>query len=196
MAVFITVTKNEYFCKLKLQKFMKKTLNKDITFTAKKGAMFMIGVCVLVLALCVWVPVGNVTGNVEIIGGIVLAIVILLLLLAYFSSLLVYSINMLKAKITIGPKALVLDGAIDKTKRCWNPFRRDYIRSDLIVEIPWQAILQFKYIEGRGGINRVRIVTTDNQIYEMNLWYFSTDVTQEMDKYVQKFNINNTTTYK
>ena len=103
---------------------------------------------------------------------------------------------MLKATITIGPKFLVLNCAINKTKRCWNPFRLDYIKSDLIVEIPWQSILQIKYIEGRGGINRVRIVTTDNQIYEMNLWYFSTDVTQKMNKYVQKFNINSITTYK
>ena len=175
---------------------MKKTLNKDITFTAKKGAWFMIGFCILTLTFIVWGIVESIMGSVRIIGGKVLAYATLLTLLVYFSCLLVYSINMLKAKITLGPQALVLDGAIDKTQRCWNPFRRNYIRSDLIVEIPWQAILQFKYIEGRGGINRVRIVTTDDQIYEMNLWYFSTDVTQEMDKYVQKFNINNTTTYK
>ena len=161
-------------------------------FTAKKGAGFMIGVCILVLTFIIWGIVESITGSVRIIGEKVLTYAILLTLLVYFSCLLVYSINMLKAKITIGPKALVLDGAIDKTQWCWNPLRRDYIRSDLIVEIPWQAILQFKYIEGRGGVNRVRIVTTDNQIYEMNCWYFSTDVTQEMDTYVQKFNINNT----
>lgn len=172
---------------------MKKTLKKDTTFTAKKGSWFMIGVCILVLAFLISDLVGIMAGSVKTIGGTALAYAVLLTLVVFFSCLMVYSVNMLKAKITIGPESLVLDGAIDKTKRCWNPFRRDYIRSDLVVEIPWQAIFQFKYIFGRGGINSVRIETTDNFIYEMNLWYFSADVTQEMDKYLQKFNINNTT---
>ena len=175
---------------------MNKTMNKDIVFTAKKGAGFMIGVSIFVLTFIVWGIVESITDSVSTIGEKVLTYVILLTLLVYFSCLLVYSINMLKATINIGPKFLVLNCASNKTKRCWNPFRLDYIKSDLIVEIPWQSILQIKYIEGRGGINRVRIVTTDNQIYEMNLWYFSTDVTQKMNKYIQKFNINSITTYK
>ena len=82
---------------------MKKTLKKDTTFTAKKGSWFMIGVCILVLAFLISDLVGIMAGSVKTIGGTALAYAVLLTLVVFFSCLMVYSVNMLKAKITIGP---------------------------------------------------------------------------------------------
>ena len=136
----------------------------------------------------------------EVIGGDVLFYALMLFFFIIIGCLLFYNINMLKAKITIGPDGLVLDGAIDRTKRLWNPFHRNYIKSDLVVELPWQDI---QHIEFNGPkpvvgnwvlamipfISRVQIETKEHQRYEMNLSLFDMRVAKEINKYRYKHNL-------
>lgn len=124
---------------------MKKDSEGNITFTAKGGAWFSIVVCAITLGIVGWVIVDGITGSMEANGWDVLFYALMLFLFIYVGYLLVYNINMLKAKITIGPKRLVLDGAIDRTRRHRNPFHRNYIKSDLVVEcVRKTAIMQGK----------------------------------------------------
>ena len=184
---------------------MKKGSKGDVVFTAKGGAWFMIVVCAIALVSVGWIIVGAITGCVELIGVEMLLWEVLFYLLMISSfvcvgCLLLHSINMLKAKITIGPDGLVLDGAIDRTKRLWNPFHRNYIKSDLVVELPWQDI---QHIEFNGPkpvvgnwvlamipfISRVQIETKEHQRYEMNLSLFDMRVAKEINKYRYKHNL-------
>ena len=169
-------------------------------FTAKGGAWFLIVVCAIILGIYGWIIVGRITGCVEVIGGDVLFYALMLFFFIIIGCLLFYNINMLKAKITIGPDGLVLDGAIDRTKRLWNPFHRNYIKSDLVVELPWQDI---QHIEFNGPkpvvgnwvlamipfISRVQIETKEHQRYEMNLSLFDMRVAKEINKYRYKHNL-------
>ena len=169
-------------------------------FTAKGGAWFLIVVCAIILGIYGWIIVGRITGCVEVIGGDELFYALMLFFFIIIGCLLFYNINMLKAKITIGPDGLVLDGAIDRTKRLWNPFHRNYIKSDLVVELPWQDI---QHIEFNGPkpvvgnwvlamipfISRVQIETKEHQRYEMNLSLFDMRVAKEINKYRYKHNL-------
>ena len=179
---------------------MKKGSKGEVVFTAKGGAWFLIVVCAIILGIYGWIIVGRITGCVEVIGGDVLFYALMLFFFIIIGCLLFYNINMLKAKITIGPDGLVLDGAIDRTKRLWNPFHRNYIKSDLVVELPWQDI---QHIEFNGPkpvvgnwvlamipfISRVQIETKEHQRYEMNLSLFDMRVAKEIDKYRYKHNL-------
>ena len=179
---------------------MKKGSKGEVVFTAKGGAWFLIVVCAIVLGIYGWIIVGRITGCVEVIGGDVLFYALMLFFFIIIGCLLFYNINMLKAKITIGPDGLVLDGAIDRTKRLWNPFHRNYIKSDLVVELPWQDI---QHIEFNGPkpvvgnwvlamipfISRVQIETKEHQRYEMNLSLFDMRVAKEINKYRYKHNL-------
>ena len=179
---------------------MKKGSKGEVVFTAKGGAWFLIVVCAIILGIYGWIIVGRITGCVEVIGGDVLFYALMLFFFIIIGCLLFYNINMLKAKITIGPDGLVLDGAIDRTKRLWNPFHRNYIKSDLVVELPWQDI---QHIEFNGPkpvvgnwvlamipfISRVQIETKEHQRYEMNLSLFDMRVAKEIDKYGYKHNL-------
>ena len=165
----------------------------------------MIVVCAIGLVSVGWIIVGAITGCVEIIGVEVLFWEVLFYLLMIYSfvwvgCLLLHSINMLKAKITIGPDGLVLDGAIDRTKRLWNPFHRNYIKSDLVVELPWWDIQHIEFngpkpVVGNWAlamipfISRVQIETKEHQRYEMNLSLFDMRVAKEINKYRYKHNI-------
>lgn len=179
---------------------MKKGSKGEVVFTAKGGAWFLIVVCAIILGIYGWIIVGRITGCVEVIGGDVLFYALMLFFFIIIGCLLFYNINMLKAKITIGPDGLVLDGAIDRTKRFWNPFHRNYIKSDLVVELPWQDI---QHIEFNGPkpvvgnwvlamipfISRVQIETKEHQRYEMNLSLFDMRVAKEINKYRYKHNL-------
>jgi hypothetical protein len=179
---------------------MKKGSKGEVVFTAKGGAWFLIVVCAIILGIYGWIIVGRITGCVEVIGGDVLFYALMLFFFIIIGCLLFYNINMLKAKITIGPDGLVLDGAIDRTKRLWNPFHRNYIKSDLVVELPWQDI---QHIEFNGPkpvvgnwvlamipfISRVQIETKEHQRYEMNLSLFDMRVAKEINKYRYKHNL-------
>ena len=179
---------------------MKKDPKGEVVFTAKGGAWFLIVVCAIILGIYGWIIVGRITGCVEVIGGDVLFYALMLFFFIIIGCLLFYNINMLKAKITIGPDGLVLDGAIDRTKRLWNPFHRNYIKSDLVVELPWQDI---QHIEFNGPkpvvgnwvlamipfISRVQIETKEHQRYEMNLSLFDMRVAKEINKYRYKHNL-------
>ncbi len=174
-------------------------------FTAKGGAWFMIVVCAIGLVSVGWIIVGAITGCVELIGVEVLFWEVLFYLLMIYSfvwvgCLLLHSINMLKAKITIGPDGLVLDGAIDRTKRLWNPFHPNYIKSDLVVELPWRDIQHIEFDEPETVVRnwalavipfrtRVLIETKEHQRYEMNLSLFDMRVAKEIDKYGYKHNL-------
>lgn len=166
----------------------------------------MIVFCAIGLVSVGWIIVGTITGCVELIGEEVLFWEVLFYLLMIYSfvwvgCLLLHSINMLKAKITIGPDGLVLDGAIDRTKRLWNPFHRSYIKSDLVVELPWRDIQHIEFarpksVVGRNGplavipfISRVLIETKEHQRYVMNLSLFDMRVAKEIDKYRYKHNL-------
>ena len=179
---------------------MKKGSKGEVVFTAKGGAWFLIVVCAIILGIYGWIIVGRITGCVEVIGGDVLFYALMLFFFIIIGCLLFYNINMLKAKITIGPDGLVLDGAIDRTKRLWNPFHRNYIKSDLVVELPWWDI---QHIEFNGPkpvvgnwvlamipfISRVQIETKEHQRYEMNLSLFDMRVAKEINKYRYKHNL-------
>ena len=179
---------------------MKKGSKGEVVFTAKGGAWFLIVVCAIILGIYGWIIVGRITGCVEVIGGDVLFYALMLFFFIIIGCLLFYNINMLKAKITIGPDGLVLDGAIDRTKRLWNPFHRNYIKSDLVVELPWQDI---QHIEFNGPkpvvgnwvlamipfISRVQIETKEHQRYEMNLSLFDMRVAKEINKYRYKHSL-------
>ena len=169
-------------------------------FTAKGGAWFLIVVCAIILGIYGWIIVGRITGCVEVIGGDVLFYALMLFFFIIIGCLLFYNINMLKAKITIGPDGLVLDGAIDRTKRLWNPFHRNYIKSDLVVELPWWDIQHIEFngpkpVVGNWAlamipfISRVQIETKEHQRYEMNLSLFDMRVAKEINKYRYKHNI-------
>ena len=176
-------------------------------FTAKGGAWFMIVVCAIGLVSVGWIIVGAITGCVELIGEKVLFWEVLFYLpmicsFVYVGCLLLHSINMLKAKITIGPDGLVLDGAIDRTKRLWNPFHRSYIKSDLVVELPWRDIQHIEFAEPETVVSnwalavvtpffrsRVLIETKEHQRYVMNLSLFDMRVAKEIDKYGYKHNL-------
>lgn len=184
---------------------MKKGSKGEVVFTAKGGAWFMIVVCAIGLVSVGWIIVGAITGCVETIGEEVLFWEVLFYLLmissfVYVGCLLLHSINMLKAKITIGPDGLVLDGAIDRTKRLWNPFHRNYIKSDLVVELPWRDIQHIEFAEpeyffGNWALavirfnTRVLIETKEHQRYVMNLSLFDMRVAKEIDKYGYKHNL-------
>lgn len=184
---------------------MKKDPKGEVVFTAKGGAWFMIVVCAIGLVSVGWFIVGAITGCVELIGVEVLLWEVLFYLLmissfVYVGCLLLHSINMLKAKITIGPDGLVLDGAIDRTKRLWNPFHRNYIKSDLVVELPWRDIQHIEFAEpeyffGNWALavipfkSRVLIETKEHQRYVMNLSLFDMRVAKEIDKYGYKHNL-------
>ena len=166
----------------------------------------MIVVCAIGLVSVGWIIVGAITGCVELIGVEVLLWEVLFYLLmissfVYVGCLLLHSINMLKAKITIGPDGLVLDGAIDRTKRLWNPFHRSYIKSDLVVELPWRDIQHIEFAEPETVVGgnwflavipfrtRVLIETKEHQRYVMNLSLFDMRVAKEIDKYGYKHNL-------
>ena len=185
---------------------MKKGSKGEVVFTAKGGAWFMIVVCAIGLVSVGWIIVGAITGCVELIGVEVLFWEVLFYLLmissfVYVGCLLLHSINMLKAKITIGPDGLVLDGAIDRTKRLWNPFHRNYIKSDLVVELPWRDIQHIEFAEPETVVGgnwflavipfrtRVLIETKEHQRYVMNLSLFDMRVAKEIDKYGYKHNL-------
>lgn len=184
---------------------MKKDPKGEVVFTAKGGAWFMIVVCAIGLVSVGWIIVGAITGSVELIGVDVLFWEVLFYLLmissfVYVGCLLLHSINMLKAKITIGPDGLVLDGAIDRTKRLWNPFHRNYIKSDLVVELAWRDIQHIEFAEpeyffGNWALavipirSRVLIETKEHQRYVMNLSLFDMRVAKEIDKYGYKHNL-------
>ena len=184
---------------------MKKGSKGEVVFTAKGGAWFMIVVCAIGLVSVGWIIVGAITGCVELIGEEVLLWEVMFYLLmissfVYVGCLLLHSINMLKAKITIGPDGLVLDGAIDRTKRLWNPFHRNYIKSDLVVELPWRDIQHIEFDEPETVVRnwalavipfrtRVLIETKEHQRYEMNLSLFDMRVAKEIDKYGYKHNL-------
>ena len=184
---------------------MKKGSKGEVVFTAKGGAWFMIVICAIGLVSVGWIIVGAITGCVELIGEEVLLWEVMFYLLmissfVYVGCLLLHSINMLKAKITIGPDGLVLDGAIDRTKRLWNPFHRNYIKSDLVVELPWRDIQHIEFDEPETVVRnwalavipfrtRVLIETKEHQRYEMNLSLFDMRVAKEIDKYGYKHNL-------
>ena len=185
---------------------MKKGSKGEVVFTAKGGAWFMIVVCAIGLVFVGWIIVGALTGCVELIGVEVLFWEVLFYLLmissfVYVGCLLLHSINMLKAKITIGPDGLVLDGAIDRTKRLWNPFHRNYIKSDLVVELAWRDIQHIEFAEPETVVGgnwflavipfrtRVLIETKEHQRYVMNLSLFDMRVAKEIDKYGYKHNL-------
>ena len=166
----------------------------------------MIVFCAIGLVFVGWIIVGALTGCVELIGEEVLFWEVLFYLLmissfVYVGCLLLHSINMLKAKITIGPDGLVLDGAIDRTKRLWNPFHRNYIKSDLVVELPWRDIQHIEFAEPEAVVggnwalavipfrSRVLIETKEHQRYVMNLSLFDMRVAKEIDKYGYKHNL-------
>ncbi len=179
---------------------MKKDPKGEVVFTAKGGAWFLIVVCAIILGIYGWIIVGRITGCVEVIGGDVLFYALMLFFFIIIGCLLFYNINMLKAKVTIGPDGLVLDGAIDRTKRLWNPFHRNYIKSDLVVELPWWDIQHIEFngpkpVVGNWAlamipfISRVQIETKEHQRYEMNLSLFDMRVAKEINKYRYKHNI-------
>ena len=179
---------------------MKKDPKGEVVFTAKGGAWFLIVVCAIILGIYGWIIVGRITGCVEVIGGDVLFYALMLFFFIIIGCLLFYNINMLKAKVTIGPDGLVLDGAIDRTKRLWNPFHRSYIKSDLVVELPWRDIQHIEFagpesVVGNWALavipfnSRVLIETKEHQRYVMNLSLFDMRVAKEIDKYRYKHNL-------
>lgn len=87
---------------------------------------------------------------------------------------------MLKAQIIVGPEKLVLDGAIEYTKKRkkWYWMTQGLVTSDLVVEIPWSSIsllatdFPIRVVKNHAG-----------ECFLMELNYFDMKVTREISKY-------------
>ncbi len=115
---------------------------KSTTFTARGGAWIMIVVCVLFIALLVWIMA---TDSIIHNDWWAICMVLFVAVIVYLLFLLRYSISLLKAKIIVGSESLVLDGAC--VIRPGHGFKHmlqqeyfDMVPSDLVVEIPWSDI--------------------------------------------------------
>lgn len=149
-----------------------KDYDKTTVFKARGGAWFMIVLSCLIIAMMLyWLIFSDPDFwlYVVCIFGIVIFIFILR-----------KSISMLKAQIIVGPKALVLDGAIEYTKKRkkWYWMTEGLVTSDLVVEIPWNSISLLAT-----DFPTLVVKNYAGECFLMELSYFDMKVTREISKY-------------
>ncbi len=149
-----------------------KNYDKTTVFKARGGAWLMIVFCGLVIAALM-------------LYGLIcdpdfLMYVVGLYCIVVFIFILRKSISMLKAQIIVGPEALVLDGAIDYTKKRkkWYWMTKGLETSDLMVEIPWNSISLLATV-----FPTLVVKNYAGECFLMELGYFDMKVTREISKY-------------
>lgn len=149
-----------------------KDYDKTTVFKARGGAWIMIVLSCLIIAMMLyWLIFSDPDFwlYVVCIFGIVIFIFILR-----------KGISMLKAQIIVGPEKLVLDGAIDYTKkrkkRYW--MTQGLETSDLVVEIPWNSISLLAT-----DFPTLVVKNYAGECFLMELGYFDMKVTREISKY-------------
>lgn len=149
-----------------------KDYDKTTVFKARGGAWFMIVLSCLVIAMMLYLLIFS-DPDFWMYVVCIFCIVIFILFLRK-------SISMLKAQIIVGPEALVLDGAIDYTKKRkkWYWMTKGLETSDLVVEIPWNSISLLAT-----DFPTLVVKNYAGECFLMELGYFDMKVTREISKY-------------
>lgn len=149
-----------------------KDYDKTTVFKARGGAWFMIVLSCLIIAMMLYLLIFSDPDFWLYVLGLFCIVV--------FIFILRKGISMLKAQIIVGPEKLVLDGAIEYTKKRkkWYWMNQGLVTSDLVVEIPWNSIsllatdLPILVVKNYAG-----------ECFLMELNYFDMKVTREISKY-------------
>lgn len=149
-----------------------KNYDKTTVFKARGGAWIMIVLSCLVIAMMLyWLIFSD--PNFWMYVVCIFCIVIFIFILRK-------SISMLKAQIIVGPEKLVLDGAIEYTKKRkkWYWMTEGLVTSDLVVEIPWNSISLLAT-----DFPTLVVKNYAGECFLMELNYFDMKVTREISKY-------------
>jgi hypothetical protein len=184
-----------YFVDKSLEQPKIKGYQKTTEFKARGGAWFIIILSIALLATIAFTLIKQPfieydSSNFWIIIILVLGTIIIYLSPLFFIFLLRHGISMLQARIVVGPKMLVLDGALQKTpkKKWWHWLYTSDVwywlyTSDLVVEIPWNDVFRIEVSYGIYTPFLLYIETKSHDRYIMPLGYFSTKVIKEICKY-------------
>ena len=149
-----------------------KDYDKTTVFKARGGAWFTIVLSCLIMAIMLYL--------LFFIDPDFWLYVVGLFCIVVFIFILRKSISKLKAQIIVGPEKLVLDGAIDYTKkrkkRYW--MTQGLETSDLVVEIPWNSISLLAT-----DFPTLVVKNYAGECFLMELGYFDMKVTREISKY-------------
>lgn len=149
-----------------------KDYDKTTVFKARGGAWIMIVLSCLVIAIMLYWMIFS--------DPDFWMYVVCIFCIVIFIFILRKSISMLKAQIIVGPEALVLDGAIEYTKKRkkWYWMTEGLVTSDLVVEIPWNSISLLAT-----DFPTLVVKNYAGECFLMELNYFDMKVTREISKY-------------
>lgn len=149
-----------------------KDYDKTTVFKARGGAWFMIVLSCLIIAMMLYLLIFS--------DPDFWMYVVCIFCIVIFIFILRKSISMLKAQIIVGPEKLVLDGAIEYTKKRkkWYWMTEGLVTSDLVVEIPWNSI-SFLATD----FPTLVVKNYAGECFLMELSYFDMKVTREISKY-------------
>lgn len=149
-----------------------KDYDKVTVFKARGGAWIMIVLSCLIIAMMLYLLI--------FCDPDFWMYVVCLFCIVIFILFLRKSISMLKAQIIVGPEKLVLDGAIDYTKKRkkWYWMTKGLETSDLVVEIPWNSISLLAT-----DFPTLVVKNHAGECFLMELGYFDMKVTREISKY-------------
>ncbi len=149
-----------------------KNYDKTTVFKARGGAWIMIVLSGFVIVIMLyWMIFSDPDFWMYVLG---------LFCIVVFIFILRKSISMLKAQIIVGPEKLVLDGAIEYTKKRkkWYWMTQGLVASDLVVEIPWNSISLLAT-----DFPTLVVKNYAGECFLMELNYFDMKVTREISKY-------------
>lgn len=149
-----------------------KNYDKTTVFKARGGAWFMIVLSCLIIAMMLYLMIFSDPDFWLYVLGLFCIVV--------FIFILRKGISMLKAQIIVGPEKLVLDGAIEYTKKRkkWYWMTQGLVTSDLVVEIPWNSISLLAT-----DFPTLVVKNYAGECFLMELSYFDMKVTREISKY-------------
>lgn len=149
-----------------------KNYDKTTVFKARGGAWFMIVLSCLIIAMMLYLLIFSDPDFWMYVVGLFCIVIIIFILRQ--------SISMLKAQIIVGPEKLVLDGAIEYTKKRkkWYWMTQGLVTSDLVVEIPWNSISLLAT-----DFPTLVVKNYAGECFLMELGYFDMKVTREISKY-------------
>lgn len=149
-----------------------KDYDKTTVFKARGGAWIMIVLSCLVIAIMLYWLIFS--------DPDFWMYVVCIFCIVIFIFILRKSISMLKAQIIVGPEKLVLDGAIEYTKKRkkWYWMTEGLVTSDLVVEIPWNSISLLAT-----DFPTLVVKNHAGECFLMELSYFDMKVTREISKY-------------
>lgn len=149
-----------------------KDYDKTTVFKARGGAWIMIVLSGFVIAIMLyWLIFSDPDFWMYVLS---------LFCIVVFIFILRKGISMLKAQIIVGPEKLVLDGAIEYTKKRkkWYWMTQGLVTSDLVVEIPWNSISLLAT-----DFPTLVVKNYAGECFLMELGYFDMKVTREISKY-------------